>query len=103
MMAFISVYITFPNIGESRKVCNALLKKRLIACVNYIPIIAASQWTGKIAECNEIVAIVKTKKENWKKLVNEIKRLHSYKVPCIMKIGVESNKEYDSWIKKETR
>jgi len=102
-MSFIIIYITFPNVSESKRICNILLEKRIIACFNYFPIKAASWWTGKIEECDETVAIVKTRKENWKKVVEETKKLHPYKIPCIMKINVESNKEYDSWVKKETR
>ena len=58
---------------------------------------------GKIEDSKEIVSIVKTRKENWKKVEEEVKKIHPYKVPCIMRIEVDSNKEYDSWIKEETK
>jgi len=102
-MGFILIYVTYPNIKEANKAVQHLLKKRLIACANTFPIKATSGWTGKIAECSEIISIFKTKKENWEKVKSEIKKIHPYKIPCIMKINVESNKEYADWIKSETK
>jgi len=28
--------------------------------------------------------------------------MHSYKVPCIMKLDVQANKEYEDWVESET-
>lgn len=83
---------------EAKKAASYLLEKKLIACANYFPIKSSSCWTGKIAECDEVVSIVKTKKENWEELKKEVKKLHSYEVPCIIKIDVEANEEYENWI-----
>ena len=102
-MSFIIIYITHKDLSSAKKVCDVLLTKRLIACVNYFPIKSSYHWMGKIEDSKEIVSIVKTRKENWKKVEEEVKKIHPYKVPCIMRIEVDSNKEYDSWIKEETK
>ena len=102
-MAFTIIYVTYPNIEETNKTISYLLQNKLIACANTFPIKATSCWTGKIEECDEIVAILKTKEINWKKVKSEVKRLHPYKIPCIMKIGIEANEEYESWIDSETK
>ena len=101
-MGFIIIYVTYPNMDEAKEAVFYLIEKKLIACANYFPIKAASNWTGKVVECEEVVAILKTKTENWQKVKSEVKKIHSYKVPCIMKLDVESNEEYDSWVKSET-
>jgi periplasmic divalent cation tolerance protein len=101
-MGFILIYVTFPNIKEANKVSTHLLKKKLIACANSFSITASSCWTGKVEQVDEVVSILKTRKTNWKKVEAEIKKIHSYKVPCIMKLEVESNKEYEEWVNKET-
>lgn len=101
-MNFIIIYITHPNMEEAKRVCEALLKDRLIACANYFPIESSYWWNGKIENTNEIVSIVKTKKENWEKARETVEKLHSYETPCIMKFEVESNKSYFDWINKET-
>lgn len=102
-MAFILVYITHKNRSEARKVVSYLLKRRLIACANIFPIESHYQWKGKIEQAKEIVTIVKTRKENWRKVKSEVERIHPYEVPCIMKLGAEANKSYETWIRKETR
>jgi periplasmic divalent cation tolerance protein len=102
-MKFIIIYTTNPNLKEAKKVADVLLEKRLIACANHFPIQSAFWWKGKIENAKEIVSILKTKKENWEKVKKEIQKIHSYEIPCIMKMDVESNGDYAEWIKKETK
>jgi periplasmic divalent cation tolerance protein len=101
-MSFIFVYITNPNKETAKKIAIHLLKKRLVACTNIFPIESAYWWKGKIENTKEVVLIVKTRKENFNKVKDEIKRIHPYSIPCIIKFGVEANKEYEKWLKKET-
>jgi len=101
-MAFILVYVTYPNMKEANKSISHLLKEKLIACANSFPIKATSCWTGKIQEVDEVVSILKTRKENWEKVKSEVKKIHPYKIPCIMKLDVEANEEYEKWVNSET-
>jgi periplasmic divalent cation tolerance protein len=101
-MTFILIYVTYPNKEEANKVISHLLKEKLIACSNTFPIKATSCWTKEVKECDEIVTILKTRQENWGKVKEEVKKIHPYKVPCIMKLTVESNEEYEKWINSET-
>lgn len=102
MNAFIIIYITHPDLKTAKKICGELLKRRLIACVNYIPIESAYWWCEKIENAKEIVSIVKTRKENWTQVRKAVEAIHPYQVPCIMKFNVEANTSYAEWIKKET-
>lgn len=101
-MSFIFVYITNPNKAEANRIALYLLKKRLIACANIFPIESQYWWKGKIEKAKECVLIAKTIKENFEKVKKEVKRMHKYTIPCITKIEVEANKEYENWLKKET-
>ena len=67
-MSFIIAYITHKNIEEARKIGEHLLKKKIVACVNYFPIDSAYWWKGKIKNSKEIVSLVKSRKENWDKI-----------------------------------
>lgn len=102
-MKFIIIYVTHKNPEEAKKVGDYLLKKRLIACVNYFPIQSAYWWKGKIENSKEIVSLLKTKKENWLKVKKEVQKIHPYETPCIMKLEVEANEDYAKWIKEETK
>ena len=98
-MAFILVYVTNPDKNVAKRIGNHLLKKRLIACANIFPIDSAYWWKGKIEEAGEYIIIAKTKKENWGKVKKEIKKIHPCEVPCIIKINVSANKEYEDWLR----
>lgn len=88
---------------EARKISMHLVKNRLAACTNMFPIRSMYWWKDKIEETEEYAVIAKTIDENYEKIKKEIKKIHSYEVPCIMKINADVNEEYGNWIKKETK
>ena len=95
------VYITCKYEKEARKISEHLLKKKLIACANFFPIKSMYWWNDKIADDKETAILAKTSNKNFKKVEAEIKKMHSYKIPCILKIDAKANKEYDKWALKE--
>ena len=96
-------YITCKDKREAERISMHLLKKRLIACANIFPIKSMYWWNGKIVNGNENVVIAKTNNKNFKKVVNEVKKIHSYSIPCILKLNAASNKEYGAWVDNEMR
>ncbi len=98
-MGFILIYTTHESQEEAQRVSNALLEGKQIACANIFPIQSAYWWHGVLEGGGEWVALLKTVPENWEKVKTEIIRLHPYEVPCIIKIEVEANPEYESWIR----
>ena len=97
-MNFILIHITNPTKEEARKVAKHLLEKNLIACANIFQINSLYWWDGTIADENEFVLIAKTSENNFEKVKNEVEKIHSYTVPCIIKIHVSSNKKYFDWL-----
>ncbi|MDA2921899.1 divalent-cation tolerance protein CutA [Patescibacteria group bacterium AH-259-L07] len=97
-MGFIVIYITHKNEKEAKKVAHHLLTKKLIVCANLYPIKSLYWWKGEIQKDNEVVSLIKTKKENWERIKSEVKKIHPYEVPCIMKLDVSANKDYEDWI-----
>jgi periplasmic divalent cation tolerance protein len=102
-MSIIIVYITYPNMKEAKKIISHLIQKKIIACANFFPVESCFFWKGKVENSKEIVSIAKTKKANWKKIKLEVKKMHSYETPCILKFDVEANEEFESWVKSETK
>ncbi len=119
-MPFMLLYITTPSQAVARKIANHLLKNRLGACANIFPVNSAYLWNakderrqarndgqtehkGKIAQAREWILIFKTISRNYKKIEKEIRKIHPYKVPCIMKISVSANRDYEKWVKGESR
>ena len=97
------VYVTCKDKEEAEKISLHLLRKKLIACANIFPIKSMYWWNGKIVDDNENVIIAKTNNKNFKKMVDEVKKIHSYEIPCILKINATANKEYEEWASKEMR
>ena len=99
----ILVYITNPTEAEARQIARQLLEKKLIACANIFPVNSMYWWKGKIANDRENVIIAKTSDKNFKKLENEVKKIHSYEIQCILRISATANKEYEAWANKEIK
>ncbi len=97
------MYITCKGRKEAENISKRLLEKRLVACSNMLPIKSMYWWEGKIVDGDEVVIIAKTSEKNFPKAEKEVKRLHSYKVPCILKIEAKANNEYEEWAEKEMR
>jgi len=102
-MAFIIIYVTHENGESAQKIVCHLLEKRLIACANFFPISSSYWWKNKIENSSEVVTLLKTRAENWEKVKAEILKIHPYETPCIIKMNVEANEEYEKWLKEETK
>ncbi|HJO02166.1 MAG: divalent-cation tolerance protein CutA [Candidatus Woesearchaeota archaeon] len=94
----IIVYITCKDEQEAVKISKHLLNKRIIACSNIHPIRSMYWWNKKIEDEKEFALIAKTKEKNYKNIKEEVKKLHSYDVPCILKIDAGANENYAKWV-----
>jgi len=56
-------YILAADEAEADKLCEHLLKKKLVACVNSFPVRSRYWWQGKIESAGEIAMIAKTRDE----------------------------------------
>lgn len=95
----IFVYSTFPNKKGTKKIGEELVKRKLAGCVNVFPIDSIYFWQGKIIKDREFAAIIKTEKENFKKVEKFILENHSYETPCILEIPIgRVSKKYLNWL-----
>ena len=97
------VYITCGDEKEAVKISKHLLEKRLIACSNIFPIRSMYHWKGKMQNHKESAILAKTTEKNYNKIKNEVSKMHSYDVPCILKINAEANERYNKWVREETK
>lgn len=99
----ILLYVTCKDKTEAKKIVRMLLKKRLIACANLFPINSMYEWKGKIVDGREVVLVGKTTNGKADAAEKAIMRIHSYECPCIMRIPVKANKEFEGWIERIMR
>ena len=104
-MGFVSVYITAKDAKEARKISEALVKERLVACANILPKIESFYWwNNKLQNEPEAAIIGKSRPENAEKIIKRVKQLHSYDAPCIVFWPITNgNKDYLNWIRKEMK
>ena len=94
---------------DSREAANALAKqlveRRLVACAQVVgPISSTYWWEGKVTTDEEYLIVCKTAKARVDDLRSAINELHSYDVPEILAVDVDSgNPAYLDWIESETR
>jgi len=92
--------VTTSSKEEAEKIAAALLEKKLIACANIFgPVTSRFWWQGKIDQAEEHMIFMKTRRELFQQIANNVKRLHSYEVPEIIALSiVEGFKPYLEWI-----
>lgn len=102
---YIVILTTASNKIEALKISNALIKKRLCACVNIINgLDSIYRWKGKVERSKENLLIIKTTKGMFEKVEKEIVKNHSYDTPEIIAVPVViGNKRYLEWIDAEIR
>ncbi len=100
----IDIYVTCKDRNEANVIARHLLKLRLAACVNIFPIESLYWWKEKIVDDNEIAMLIKAQEKNYNKISREIKKIHSYTVPCIIATKINKiDRNYQRWIKEVSK
>ena len=95
-------YITCPKKKEANKIAAFLVKKKLVACANIINNVdSIFTWKGKVTKASEILIVGKTMNKNIQKIIKNVKKLHSYEVPCVIFFDIkDGNTDFLKWIIK---
>ena len=101
----IIIFITASSKLEAAKIAEKLVKQRLAACVNIVGRIESLfWWQGKVDKANEVLLIVKSRKEKLAKIIKAVKSAHSYEVPEIIALPIISGyAPYLEWINESLR
>lgn len=98
------VYSTFPNEAEAFSVAQTLLEEKKVACTNMIAGVKSQyMWEGKLCCENECILLCKTQKSLVTAVIDRVKDLHSYDVPCIMALPLQAgHAPFMQWVMSET-
>ena len=82
----------------------SLVEDRLAACGQHImPIRSIYRWAGSIHDDWEVRVALHTRISLVPAIMDQVRREHSYEVPCVLVLPVETgNPDYLSWILEET-
>ena len=102
------VYVTCKDEEEASKIAKVLLEKKLCACTNISANMKSMYFwpseSNKIEASNEVVLLVKTITAEFEKLANEVKKIHSYEIPCIFGTKVDYiDDDFEVYVNKQIK
>ncbi|HTZ94950.1 MAG TPA: divalent-cation tolerance protein CutA [Terriglobales bacterium] len=94
------VLTTAGSRDEARRIAEALVDRKLAACVNVIPgVLSIYRWQGKRDEADEWMLLIKTTAAAFERVRDAIKEMHSYELPECLCLAIESGSlEYLQWL-----
>lgn len=102
-MEYVIIYTTVPNEEEGKNLSEILVSERLAACVDMLLIASTHRWKGRVQRGEEYGLFIKTSEDVADRAMERIRELHSYEVPCILRIPIEGGyEEYLKWIGEST-
>lgn len=101
-MSYILVLMTASSKDEAKKIVHSLLEEKLIACANMIDSVSSVfWWQDKIEEEKEVLVIMKSHQDLFKRVSTRVKELHSYDTSEILALSiVDGSCQYLEWMKK---
>jgi periplasmic divalent cation tolerance protein len=103
MSKFCQVLVNCPSEGESGKILDMLLEKRLVAggLVTHGP--SRYHWKGKIEKKEYFTISAFSLAGNKKKIISEVRKLNSDETPVIVFLEIDGNEDFLKWIENEVR
>jgi periplasmic divalent cation tolerance protein len=96
--------VTIDSKEVAKKIALRLVEEKLAACVNIINgINSIYRWKGNIEESEELLLIIKTRKNLIEDVMIAVKKLHTYTTPEIIFFSIDNGDEnYLNWIGQNT-
>jgi periplasmic divalent cation tolerance protein len=94
------IMTTASSEEEARRIGNALVEKKLAACVSIVSKMESIYtWNGNTQESQELLILIKTTVAAFERVRDAIKGMHSYEVPEVLSFAIDDgNPEYLDWI-----
>jgi periplasmic divalent cation tolerance protein len=96
------VLTTAGSVEEARRIADALVDRKLAACVNIVSgVQSIYRWKGKTEEAGEWLLWIKTSASAFDRVSDTIKELHSYELPECLCLAIETGSpEYLQWLQE---
>jgi periplasmic divalent cation tolerance protein len=94
------VLSTTGTADEASRIAQALVERRLAACVNVVPGVRSTyRWQGAVTTDSEWLLVVKTRRDRFDEVRAAIRELHTYEVPEVVMLDiVDGDAAYLAWI-----
>ena len=96
------VLVTAPDMKTARRIAQAALRSRLIACANLVPGIESHyRWEGRLQRGAEVLMILKAAAARLAELERLVLARHPYDTPEVLALPLESGSgRYLAWLKQ---
>lgn len=103
MAGHVEIQVTCGSVEEADRIADALVERRLAACVQQLAIRSTYRWDGAVQHDDELLLLVKTRADRFDEVAATVRELHSYDVPAITAVPiVHGSDDYLTWIDNET-
>ncbi|MFN3622300.1 MAG: divalent-cation tolerance protein CutA [Nitrososphaerales archaeon] len=93
------ILTTYGSEDEAASAAKAMIERKLAACSTLFRVRSIYTWERRVEDGFEYLVIYKTTSSKADKLKEEILKIHSYKVPELLEIKVDSvGESYLRWI-----
>ena len=102
---FVVVFVTAPSPEVAANLAKTLVAEKLVACVTILPgLRSIYTWEGKVCDEEEVLCVLKTRRELFPLLRDRVTALHPYQVPEIIALPlVDGSAPYLTWLRDVTR
>ena len=102
MTEMLLVFTSCGSEEDAARVVRTLVEERLIACGNLLPgARSIYRWKGDVADEREVVALLKTRKQDWTALLSRLHELHPYETPeCVAVRMAAVAPKYAAWLEE---
>jgi periplasmic divalent cation tolerance protein len=104
-MSTLLVLTNLPDRASAERLADALLEKRVAACVNILaPCRSVFRWKGAVQHDEEHPVLIKTTADRYPALETAIRAVHPYELPEIIAVPIERGlPAYLVWVDAETK
>lgn len=96
------IILSTTSPDNAKAIARALVGEKIAACVNMTNVSSYYYWKGEFCDDNETLLIIKTMDSRKGRVMDAIRRLHTYELPEMIVIPITGGFEpYLTWLKEE--
>lgn len=93
------ILTTAGSAEEAETLAGELVRRKLVACAQLLPIGSVYTWEGEIEKDSEVLLLLKARADRYEAIESHILANHSYDTPEVLQLEVKQGSEgYLAWI-----